>query len=247
MSLNIVLLGYGRMGRMIEQIALERGHNVVLRIDKDNEELFDSEAFKSADVVIEFTQPQAAARNCRMAIERGLPVVSGTTGWAKEMKELLEWVKADEERTFFWASNFSVGVNLFFEMNRRIAQLMNGFKDYKLSMSEVHHIHKFDAPSGTAITLAEHILDEYEGLDSWHSLQSEEPKAENERVLEIDSIRQGEVAGIHTVKYTSSVDDITLEHKAFGREGFALGAVLAAEFVQTHKGIRSMKDMLSAL
>ncbi|XP_060149397.1 4-hydroxy-tetrahydrodipicolinate reductase-like, partial [Globicephala melas] len=179
------------MGRMIEQIALDRGHQIALRIDKNQEELFDSEAFKSADVVIEFTQPKVASRNCHLAIERGLPVVSGTTGWAKEMKELSEWVKEDEERTFFWASNFSVGVNLFFEMNRRIAQLMRGFKDYKLSMSEVHHIHKLDAPSGTAITLAENILDEYEGLSGWYSLQNNEPRAE-ENVLEIESIRRGE-------------------------------------------------------
>ncbi len=247
MSLNIVLLGYGRMGRMIEKIALERGHKIALRIDEYDEALFDSEAFKSADVVIEFTQPEAAARNCRMAIERGLPVVSGTTGWAKELKDLSLWLSEDKERTLFWASNFSVGVNLFFEMNRRVAKLMNAFKDYKLSMSEVHHIHKLDAPSGTAITLAEHIIDEYEALDNWYSLQSESPKPVSEDVLEIDSIRQGEVPGIHTVKYTSSVDEITLEHNAFGREGFALGAVLAAEFVQEHKGLLSMRDMLAGL
>ncbi len=247
MSLNIVLLGYGKMGRMIEKIAIERGHKIALRIDEYQEELFDSNEFKSANVVIEFTQPEAAARNCRMAIERGLPVVSGTTGWSKELKDLSLWLKEDSKRTLFWASNFSVGVNLFFEMNRRIAQLMKGFKEYKLNMSEVHHIHKLDAPSGTAITLAEHIIDEYDGLDSWHSLQSESLKPHGEGILEIDSIRQGEVAGIHTVKYTSSVDEITLEHNAFGREGFALGAVLAAEFVQEHKGILSMKDMLAGL
>ncbi len=245
MSLNIVLLGYGKMGRAIEQIALERGHKISLKIDEYDAKVFESKDFKSSDVVIEFTQPEAAARNCRMAIEAGLPVVSGTTGWAKEMKEFVQWLKQDENRTFFWASNFSVGVNLFFEMNKRIAQLMKGFKDYKLSMSEVHHIHKLDAPSGTAITLAEHIIDAYDGLTDWYSLQSEAPKPKVEGILEIDSIRRGEVAGIHTVKYESSVDEITLEHNAFGREGFALGAVLAAEFVQQHKGFLSMKDMLA--
>ncbi len=132
MKLNIVLLGYGRMGRMIEQIALDRGHQIALRIDEYDEKVFESKAFKSADVVIEFTEPKAAANNCRKAIEQGLPVVSGTTGWAKEMTEFAQWVKEDDKRTFFWASNFSVGVNLFFEMNRRVAQLMKGFKDYKL-------------------------------------------------------------------------------------------------------------------
>ncbi len=246
MSLNIVLLGYGKMGHMIEKIALERGHKIALCIDEYKEELFDSEAFMSADVVIEFTQPEAAARNCRMAIERGLPVVSGTTGWTSEMKNLVKWLKEDEQRTFFWASNFSVGVNLFFEMNRRVAKLMQGFKEYELSMSEVHHVHKLDAPSGTAITLAEHIIDEYEGLTDWYSLQSEEAKPKGD-VLEIESIRRGEVPGIHTVQYKSAVDEITLEHSAYGREGFALGAVLAAEFVQKNKGVLSMKDMLANL
>ncbi len=247
MSLKIVLLGYGKMGRAIEQIALERGHHIVLKIDKGDEDAFDSEAFKSADVVIEFTQPKSARANCRMAIERGLPVVSGTTGWAQEQEELKEWLKEDQERTLFWASNFSVGVNLFFEMNRRVAQLMKGFKDYKLSMSEVHHIHKLDAPSGTAITLAENIIDEYEGVKTWYSLQSEEPQPQGEDVLAIDSIRRGEVPGIHTVQYKSAVDEITLEHSAYGREGFALGAVLAAEFVQHHRGFLSMKDMLAGV
>ncbi len=245
MSLRIVLLGYGRMGKIIEQVALSRGHQVVLKVDEYDESVFESNEFTQADVVIEFTEPSAAARNCRKSIEKGLPVVSGTTGWAKEQELLHQWVAEDSERTFFWASNFSVGVNLFIEMNRRVANLMNGVKDYQLTMTEVHHIHKLDAPSGTAITIAENILDEYKDYNSWCLAEGEAVPARDELV--ISSERIDEVPGIHRVQYKSAVDEITLEHSAYGREGFALGAVLAAEYVQSHKGLLSMKDMLADL
>ncbi len=244
MSLNIVLLGYGKMGKTIEQIALDRGHKIALKLDSFDEEIFDSPAFYGADVVIEFTEPKSAYQNCLRSMEAGLPVVSGTTGWTDELNQLRTWVDAHEGSTLFWASNFSVGVNLFFEMNKRIAELMNGVDEYKLSMQEIHHIHKLDAPSGTAISLAEEIMSKHETYDTW--ALSEDLLAE-EHMLPIKSIREGEVPGTHIVTYRSTVDEISLEHKAFGRQGFALGAVLAAEYVQKNKGLLSMKDLLKNL
>ena len=236
--MKIALIGYGKMGHMIEQIARERGHEIVSIIDIDNIEDFDSPAFASADVAIEFTAPAMAFDNCLRAIERGIPVVSGTTGWTDRQPELQARCEAGEG-TVFWSSNFSIGVNLFLQINRRVAALMQAAPNYHLSMDETHHIHKLDAPSGTAITLAEAILSERPELKGW-----ELTKEPHTGLLPITAHREGEVPGIHTVTYTSEVDRIVHTHEAFGRQGFALGAVLAAEFAHTHQGWLTMDDML---
>ena len=237
-GLKIVLIGYGKMGHVIEEIAQARGHQIVLTIDRGKEALFDDPRFASADVAIEFTAPTMAFDNCLRAIERGIPVVSGTTGWTDRQPELRARCEAGEG-TVFWSSNFSIGVNLFLQINRRVAALMQVAPNYHLSMDETHHIHKLDAPSGTAITLAEAILCERPELKGWEL--TEEAHAE---LLPITAHREGEVPGIHTVTYTSEVDRIVLTHEAFGRQGFALGAVLAAEFAHTHQGWLTMDDML---
>ena len=237
-GLKIVLIGYGKMGHVIEEIARARGHEIVLTIDRDEEHLFDDPRFASADVAIEFTAPTMAFDNCLRAIERGIPVVSGTTGWTDRQPELRARCEAGEG-TVFWSSNFSIGVNLFLQINRRVAALMQVAPNYHLSMDETHHIHKLDAPSGTAITLAEAILSERPELTGWEL--TEEPHT---GLLPITAHREGEVPGIHTVTYTSEVDRIVLTHEAFGRQGFALGAVLAAEFAHTHQGWLTMDDML---
>lgn len=238
--MKIVLIGYGKMGKVIESIALARGHQIVLTIDAGQEERFASEAFLKADVAIEFTQPRAAYNNCLRCIEAGIPVVSGTTGWQEEMPELRERCQKGEG-TLFWASNFSVGVNLFFALNKRLAELMNSQPDYRCTLSETHHIHKLDAPSGTAITLAEDVVAATDRLHGWR-LQGEEPLPAD--LLPIYSIREGEVPGTHQLCYQSNCDSITICHEAYGREGFAAGAVLAAEYAATHSGFLSMSDLL---
>ena len=237
-ALKIVLIGYGKMGHVIEEIAQERGHQIVLTIDRDEEYLFDDPRFTTADVAIEFTAPAMAYDNCSRAIDRGIPVVSGTTGWADKMPELKARCEAGEG-TLFWSSNYSIGVQLFLQINRRVAELMQRAPGYRLSLDETHHIHKLDAPSGTAITLAETILSERPELHGWEL--TEEPK---EGILPIIAHREGEVPGTHTVTYTSSVDRIILTHEAFGRQGFALGAVLAAEYAASHRGWLTMDDLL---
>lgn len=237
-ALKIVLIGYGKMGHVIEKIAQERGHQIVLTIDRDEEHLFDDPRFTTADVAIEFTAPAMAYDNCSRAIDRGIPVVSGTTGWADKMPELKARCEAGEG-TLFWSSNYSIGVQLFLQINRRVAELMQRAPGYRLSLDETHHIHKLDAPSGTAITLAETILSERPELHGW--ALTEEPK---EDILPIIAHREGEVPGTHTVTYTSSVDRIILTHEAFGRQGFALGAVLAAEYAAAHRGWLTMDDLL---
>ena len=237
-ALKIVLIGYGKMGHVIEEIAQERGHQIVLTIDRDEEHLFDDPRFTTANVAIEFTAPAMAYDNCSRAIDRGIPVVSGTTGWADKMPELKARCEAGEG-TLFWSSNYSIGVQLFLQINRRVAELMLRVPGYRLSLDETHHIHKLDAPSGTAITLAETILSERPELHGWEL--TEEPK---EDILPIIAHREGEVPGTHTVTYTSSVDRIILTHEAFGRQGFALGAVLAAEYAATHRGWLTMDDLL---
>lgn len=236
--LKIVLIGYGKMGHVIEEIAQERGHQIVLTIDRDEEPLFDDPRFTTADVAIEFTAPAMAYDNCSRAIDRGIPVVSGTTGWADKMPELKARCEAGEG-TLFWSSNYSIGVQLFLQINRRVAELMQRAPSYRLSLDETHHIHKLDAPSGTAITLAETILSERPELHGWEL--TEESK---EGILPIIAHREGEVPGTHTVTYTSSVDRIILTHEAFGRQGFALGAVIAAEYASSHRGWLTMDDLL---
>lgn len=239
--MKIALIGYGKMGRMVEEIARERGHEIVSIIDLDNQDDFGSEAFGSADVAIEFTSPTAAYGNYVRAWERGVKVVSGSTGWKAEHGEDVRKACKEGGRTLFWASNFSVGVAIFGAVNRYLAKLMNGFPQYDVHMEETHHIHKLDAPSGTAITLAEGIIENVDRKSSW--VKGEENRPYDAGTLRVDSLRRGEVAGIHTVRWDSAADCITISHDAHSRRGFALGAVLAAEYTLEHEGLLTMEDL----
>ena len=235
--MKIALIGYGKMGKTIERIAVERGHQIVSIIDINNPEDIYSNAFKSADVAIEFTTPATAFDNYMHCFEANVPVVSGTTGWLARLDEIKE--KCEKEgRTFFYASNFSVGVNIFFALNKYLAKIMNNFPAYDVRMTEVHHIHKLDAPSGTAITLAQDVLANVERKDRW-TLETAEQPAD----LPIHAIREGEVPGIHEIIYESAADTISIKHDAKSREGFALGAVIAAEFTVGKKGFLGMNDL----
>lgn len=236
--MKIALIGYGKMGKEIEKIALQRGHELVCIIDANENDKFHSPEFKSADVAIEFTSPQSALQNYRMAFAVNIPVVSGTTGWLDQLDEVKSACESDGQ-TFFYASNFSLGVNIFFALNQYLAKAMNQFPDYDVRMEETHHIHKLDAPSGTAITLAEGILVNMERKDKW-TLNTK--NGQNE--IQVTSFRENEVPGTHTVIYESGVDSITITHSAKSREGFALGAVLAAEFTKDKKGFLGMRDMM---
>ena len=236
--MKIALIGYGKMGKTIEQIALNRGHQIVSIVDINNPEEFQSANFKSADVAIEFTTPATAFDNYMKSFAAGVPVVSGTTGWLDRIGEIKE--KCEKEgKTFFYASNFSIGVNIFFALNKYLAKIMNNFPSYNISMTETHHIHKLDAPSGTAITLAEGIIENVDQKDRWTLETAEQPTD-----LPIHAIREGEVPGIHEVTYESDVDYISIKHDAKSRAGFALGAVVAAEFTAGKKGFLGMDDML---
>ena len=239
--MKIALIGYGKMGRMVEEIARERGHEIVSIIDLDNQDDFGSEAFGSADVAIEFTSPTAAYGNYVRAWERGVKVVSGSTGWMAEHGEDVRKACKEGGRTLFWASNFSVGVAIFGAVNRYLAKLMNGFPQYDVHMEETHHIHKLDAPSGTAITLAEGIIENVDRKSSW--VKGEENRPYDAGTLRVDSLRRGEVAGIHTVRWDSAADCITISPDAHSRRGFALGAVLAAEYTLEHEGLLTMEDL----
>lgn len=248
--MKIALIGYGKMGRMIEQIALERGHEIVCKIDIDNLQDFDSPEFASADVAIEFTNPTAAYSNYLRAFKHNVKVVSGSTGWMKDHKADVEALTKDGKQTLFWASNFSIGVAIFSAVNKYLAKIMNQFPQYDVRMTETHHIHKLDAPSGTAITLAEEIVENIDrkkdwkmGTTTWDDGRvdgSEEHKPED---LLVDSIRHDEVPGIHTIDYDSEADEITITHSAHSRKGFALGAVLAAEYTKDHKGLLTTSDL----
>jgi 4-hydroxy-tetrahydrodipicolinate reductase len=236
--MKIALIGYGKMGKTIERIAKERGHEIVSVIDVDNLADFDSPAFKSADAAIEFTHPQAALNNYHRAFEAGIPVVSGTTGWTAQLPELKKEI-AEKGYTLFWSSNFSLGVNIFMKLNNCLAEIMNRFPDYDVKMIEVHHAQKLDAPSGTAITLADDIISRIDRKRKWTNAVA---GAADE--LQIESVREGQITGIHTITYESGVDAITITHDAKSREGFAYGAVFAAEFIQGKKGFLGMNDFL---
>lgn len=238
------------MGHMIEQIALERGHEIVSIIDVDNIEDFDSPAFASADVAIEFTNPTAAFANYQRAFAHNVKVVSGSTGWMQDHKAEVERMCTEGGQTLFWASNFSIGVAIFSAVNRYLAKIMNGFPQYSVEMEEVHHIHKLDAPSGTAITLAEEIINDLDRKDKWvkgfqyaadGTESGSNEVAPNE--LPIASIRRDEVPGIHSISYDSEADKITITHDAHNRKGFALGAVLAAEYAKEHTGLLTTSDL----
>ncbi|PIF02109.1 MAG: 4-hydroxy-tetrahydrodipicolinate reductase [Draconibacterium sp.] len=237
--MNIALIGYGKMGREIEKVAISRGHQIKLKVDVNNPEDLTTANLRKCDVAIEFTTPSSAVDNYFACFTAGIPVVSGTTGWLHREKEVHEKCLA-QNGTFFYGSNFSIGVNLFFELNRKLATLMASQPEYDVELLEVHHTQKLDAPSGTAITLAEDILPAITRKTAWTS--NEKPKEEE---LSIKSERRGEVPGIHTVKYSSDIDSIEITHDAKSRKGFALGAVLAAEYCMKNKGLLSMKDMLN--
>lgn len=248
--MKIALIGYGKMGRMIEEIALRRGHEIVCRIDVDNAHDFDSPAFASADVAIEFTNPTAAYDNYLKAFKHNVKVVSGSTGWMKEHGDDVKRL-CNEGQTLFWASNFSVGVAIFGAVNRYLAQIMNRFPEYNVFMQETHHVHKVDAPSGTAITLAEDIVgnidrktDWKRGVTLWTNDGHEDAGDPiGDKDLIINCVRDGEVPGVHAVMYDSEADMITIEHEAHSRKGFALGAVLAAEYTVDHHGLLTMSDL----
>lgn len=231
--MKIALLGYGRMGKAIEKIAKNRGHEIVARIDKDQIE----GTLEDANVAINFSIPDAAVNNIFSALSIAIPVVCGTTGWLENFKKVSDFT-VKNKTAFLYASNFSIGVNLFFKLNEQLVKMMNNQSDYKVSIEEIHHIHKLDTPSGTAITLAEGIIENSESSD-W-SLS-----ADKSDEIQIDTIREGEVPGTHTITYESSVDAISIKHEAHNREGFALGALVAAEWIVGKKGIFKMSDVLN--
>jgi 4-hydroxy-tetrahydrodipicolinate reductase len=233
--MKIILLGYGKMGKTIERIALNRGHEISARIDIDNQNELDD---AQGDVVIEFSHPDSAFNNITRCLLRKLPVVSGTTGWLDRRAEVVD-LCSQVDGTFFYASNYSLGVNLFFKINEYVAKMMNGFPEYEIEMDEIHHSEKKDAPSGTAISLAEGILKNVTRKKSWVNKKTR--KAEE---IYIGSFRIDQVPGTHIVKYESPIDDIEIKHTAHSRDGFALGAVLVAEWAQNKKGVLSMDDFL---
>jgi 4-hydroxy-tetrahydrodipicolinate reductase len=248
--MKIALIGYGKMGKMIEEIARSRGHEIVSIIDINNMDDFDSPEFASADVAIEFTSPQAAFGNYLRAFKHNVKVVSGSTGWISEHGAEVNRLCTEGGQTLFWASNFSVGVAIFSAVNRYLAKIMNRFPGYDVSIEETHHIHKLDAPSGTAITLAEEIVGNLDRKNRWvkgtllaadGSVSGNAEGKDDELV--ISSIRRDEVPGIHSITYDSEADKIVITHDAHSRRGFALGAVLAAEYTATHNGLLTTSDL----
>ncbi|HMU46399.1 MAG TPA: 4-hydroxy-tetrahydrodipicolinate reductase [Chitinophagaceae bacterium] len=237
--MNIALIGYGKMGKAIEEIALQKGHKIVIKIDQDNFDEFTRENLSQADAAIEFTNPHSAFENIKKCIEFGIPVVSGSTGWTDKLDEL-KVLCQQKNSAFIYASNFSIGVNIFFEINKKLASMMDYLPDYNVTLEEIHHTQKKDAPSGTAITLAEGILEKVERKKKWVNSISSNPDD-----LVIVSKRIDPAAGTHSIKYTSAIDDIEIIHTAHNRKGFAAGAVLAAEYIIGKKGFFTMKDVLN--
>lgn len=236
--MNIALIGYGKMGKAIEEIALQRGHTIVLKIDFDNLQEFTKENIQKADVAIEFTGPHSAFENVQRCLEYGVPLVCGSTGWLDKWEEVKK-ICDEVNGTLLYASNFSVGVNLFFEINQYVASLMSRHPEYDVSMEEIHHTQKKDAPSGTAITLAEQVLANISSKKNWVNQAATKPEE-----LSITSKRIDPAPGTHSIRYSSTIDDIEIVHTAHSRKGFATGAVLAAEFLKGKKGIYSMKEVL---
>lgn len=247
--MRIAIIGYGKMGKAIHRIAEERGHSVDLIVDQHNQELLmDPQNLSKVDVAIEFSTPETAVSHILSCIEASTPVVCGTTGWLDRWGEVAERVKK-EKGTLFYASNYSVGVYIFSKLNTLLATYMNHLPNYDVAMEEIHHVHKKDAPSGTALSLAKEIVNRVERKS--HIITTEESKPRKNPLapedLEIVAKRIGETPGTHTVEYSSEIDTITIRHTAHGREGFALGAVMAAEFTQSHSGLLSMDDMMKEL
>ena len=236
--MKVAILGYGKMGQIIEKIALERGHNILLKINLNNIDELNIENLKKADVVIDFSTPESAKTNIILSIDANKPIISGTTGWLNDYKEVKDYC-IKNNGTFLYASNFSLGVNLFFELNKNLAKLMKKHKQYQINLTEIHHSEKLDAPSGTAISLAEQIISESNIKNKW-TLNSENSDEE----LKIDAQRKGNITGTHSVNYRSEIDSISIIHEAYSRDGFALGAVIAAEWIISKKGVFSMHDVL---
>jgi 4-hydroxy-tetrahydrodipicolinate reductase len=241
--MKIALLGYGKMGKTIEKIALKRGHSVVLKVDIHNANTFTDEELKSADVAIEFSLPQTAVKNILRCFKCNVPVVVGTTGWLDKLEEVKKECE-NSKAGLFYTSNFSLGVNLFFRLNEQLAELMKPHTDYEISLEEIHHVHKLDAPSGTALTLLNGVLSKNDRKKSWKSYNENIFGKFSEEIVPVVSKRIGEVPGTHTVTYTSPVDRIIITHEAFSRDGFALGAVVASEWMIGKKGIFGMNDLL---
>lgn len=237
-GLKIALIGYGKMGKAIEEIALQRGHEIVLKIDINNADAYTAAKLQQADVAIEFTGPDSAFNNIMKCLQWGVPLVCGSTGWLDKMDEAVAYCKK-QNGSFLYASNFSVGVNIFFEVNKKLAELMNARTEYSIAIEEVHHTQKKDAPSGTAVTLAEQILLAIDRKNKWVNAATGRPEE-----LPVISKRIDPAAGMHTVSYCSDADTIDIVHTAHNRTGFASGAILAAEFIRNKKGIFSMKEVL---
>lgn len=236
--MKVAILGYGKMGQIIEKIALERGHNILLKINQHNIDELNIENLKKADVVIDFSTPESAKTNIILSIDANKPIISGTTGWLDDYKEVKDYcIKNDG--AFLYASNFSLGVNLFFELNKNLAKLMKKHQQYQINLTEIHHSEKLDAPSGTAISLAEQIISESDIKNKW-TINSENSDEE----LKIDAQRKGNITGTHSVNYKSETDSISIIHEAHSRNGFALGAIIAAEWIMSKKGVFSMHDVL---
>ncbi len=232
--MKIALLGYGKMGKTIEQIAIQRGHQIVLKVDKDDH-VYD---ITKADIAIDFSIPTVAFNNISNCINNQVPVISGTTGWLEDYNNAVALCK-EKKGAFIYASNFSLGVNIFFELNKTLARMMTNLKQYKVSLEEIHHTQKLDAPSGTAISLANDIIAEHSNYKQWKLEES------NENTINITAKRIEDVPGTHTITYQSEVDTITIEHVAHNRQGFALGAVIAAEWIVGKTGVFTMNDVLN--
>ncbi len=237
--MKVALIGYGKMGKEIEQVAISRGHTIVLKVDITNASSYSIDELKKADVAIEFSTPESVISNIYKCFDTNVPVIVGTTGWLKQLEEVKQKC-SDKKQTLFYASNYSIGVNLFFKVNEYLAKLMNAYPTYNAAMEEIHHAHKLDSPSGTAISLAKQILENNSNKQKWVNNSTQ-----NKNELEIISKRIDEVPGTHTVTYSSEVDEISMTHIAHNRKGFALGAVIAAEWVKGKKGIFGMNDLLN--
>ena len=237
--MNIALIGYGKMGKAIEEIAISRGHSVVVKFNSQNP--LESSQLRTTDVAIEFSQPDLALKHIKLCADGQIPIVVGTTAWEEHLPEIINHIDK-REASLIYSSNFSIGVNLFFEMNKHLARLMNDKTDYVASITEIHHTHKIDAPSGTAVTLAKDLISNHPTYSSWKLTGQSQNMEKSD--LPISAIREENVPGTHLISYTSEIDTLTIEHQAHNRKGFALGAVIAAEFIHKKQGVYTMSDIL---
>ena len=237
--MNIALIGYGKMGKAIEEIAISRGHSVVVKFNSQNP--LESSQLRTTDVAIEFSQPDLALKHIKLCADGQIPIVVGTTAWEEHLQEIINHIEK-REASLIYSSNFSIGVNLFFEMNKHLARLMNDKTDYVASITEIHHTQKIDSPSGTAVTLAKDLISNHPTYSSWKLTGQSENMEKSD--LPISAIREENVPGTHLISYTSEIDTLTIEHQAHNRKGFALGAVIAAEFIHKKQGVYTMSDIL---